>query len=130
MYTLSKTERLCSRILVEELLASELSFVKYPFRIIYKISSIPGIHPARIAVSVGKKRFKRAVKRNRVKRLVREAFRLNKAILYNEIPEGKTIDILLVYLDYSLPTFAKTEKAVKIILQKIATRCATEINQE
>lgn len=130
MYTLSKTERLCSKILIEELLASELSFVKYPFRVVYKTSSTPGKYPARIVVSVGKKRFKRAVKRNRVKRLAREAFRLNKTILYNEIQEGKTIDILLIYLDNTLPSFAKTEKAIKAILQKIATRCNTEINQE
>lgn len=130
MYTLSKTERLCSKILIEELLASELSFIKYPFRVVYKISSIPGTHPARIAVSVGKKKFKRAVKRNRVKRLAREAFRLNKEILYNEIQEGKTIDILLIYLDNTIPTFAKTEKAVKAILQKIVARYSSEINQE
>lgn len=130
MYTLSKTERLCSKILIEELLASELSFIKYPFRVVYKISSIPGTYPARIAISVGKKKFKRAVKRNRVKRLAREAFRLNKAILYNEIQEGKTIDILLIYLDNTIPTFAKTEKAVKAILQKIVARYSSEINQE
>lgn len=115
---------------MEELLASDLSFVKYPFRVVYKISSTPGEYPARITVSVGKKRFKRAVKRNRVKRLTREAFRLNKAILYNEIQEGKTIDILLIYLANSLPSFAKTEKAIKAILQKIAAHCNTEINQE
>ncbi len=130
MYTLSKSERLCRKTLLEELLASELSFVKYPFRVVYKVSSIPGEFPARIAISVGKKRFKRAVKRNRVKRLVREAFRLNKSILYNEIPEGQTIDILVIYLENTLPTFAKTEKAVKAILQKIANRYLAEQKQE
>lgn len=74
MYSLSKAERLCSKILFEELLTSEISFVKYPFRVVLKDSSIPGEYPARIAISVSKKKFKRAVKRNRVKRLTREAY--------------------------------------------------------
>lgn len=122
MYTLSKSERLCSKILIEELLAAGLSFVKYPFRVVYKYSSHPGDFPARIAVSVSKKRFKRAVKRNRIKRLAREAFRLNKAELYERMTEGKTVDMLFIYLDNSLPSFAKTEKAVKGILQKIGAQ--------
>ena len=92
MYTLSKSERLCSQILMGELLASGLSFIKYPFRIVYKISSQPGDYPARIAISVSKKKFKRAVKRNRVKRLVRENFRLHKEILYAPMPSACTIE--------------------------------------
>ena len=99
MYSLSKAERLCSKILFEELLTSEISFVKYPFRVVLKDSSIPGEYPARIAISVSKKKFKRAVKRNRVKRLTREAYRLNKPEFYQHIIPGHTVDILFIYLD-------------------------------
>lgn len=74
MYSLSKSERLCSKTLIEELLTSKLSFVKYPFRIVFKESSQIGEFPVRIAISVSKKKFKRAVKRNRIKRLTRESF--------------------------------------------------------
>lgn len=119
MFTLSKTERLSSKTLFNELFGSGLSFVKYPFRIIYKKSSLPGEYPTRIAISVSKKKFKRAVKRNRIKRLTREAFRLNKTSLYTSIPSGTTIDILLIYLDNTLPTFEKIEKALKSSIQKI-----------
>lgn len=122
MYTLSKSERLCSQTLFNELLTSEISFVKYPFRFVFKDSSEPGPYPARIAISVSKKKFKRAVKRNRVKRLTREAFRLNKPEFYDQIPDGHTIDILLIYLDTALPTYAKTEKAIKNALLKIPDR--------
>lgn len=119
MYSLSKSERLSSKTLIEELLTSKLSFVKYPFRIIFKESSQPGDFPARIAISVSKKRFKRAVKRNRIKRLTREAYRLNKPGFYNNITPGHTIDILLIYLDNNLPTYIKTEKAIQSALKKI-----------
>lgn len=119
MYSLSKAERLCSKILFVELLTSEISFVKYPFRVVLKDSSIPGEYPARIAISVSKKKFKRAVKRNRVKRLTREAYRLNKPEFYQHIIPGHTVDILFIYLDQNLPVFSKTEKAIKSVLKKI-----------
>lgn len=127
MYSLGKSERLCSKKLLDELLASKCSFVKYPFRIVFKESSLPGEFPARVAVSVGKKKFKRAVKRNRVKRLVREAFRLNKTEFYDRIPAGKTVDLLFIYLDNNLPTYAKTELAIKNAMQKIVTALAPDL---
>lgn len=85
-----------------------------------KESSQPGDHPARMAISVSKKRFKRAVKRNYIKRLTREAYRLNKPEFYANITPGRTIDILFIYLDNNLPAYAKTEKAIKSALQKIS----------
>ena len=112
MYSLSKSERLCSKKLIDELLISKCSFVKYPFRVLFKESSQPNEFPTRIAISVSKKKFKRAVKRNRVKRLTREAFRLNKTEFYNKMVKGQTVDILFIYLDDNLPTYSKTEKAV------------------
>lgn len=121
MYSLSKSERLCSKILIDELLTSKLSFVKYPFRIVIKDSSQPSEYPARIAISVSKKKFKRAVKRNRIKRLAREAYRLNKNTFYEQLPPEHTVDILFIYLDTNLPSYPKIEKAIKNALQKIAT---------
>ncbi len=119
MYSLNKAERLCSKKLIDELLLSKCSFVKYPFRVIFKISSQTGDFPARIAISVSKKKFKRAVKRNRIKRLTREVYRLNKIDFYQQIPENKTIDILFIYLDYQLPEYHKIEKAIQSAMQKI-----------
>lgn len=113
-----------------ELLASGLSFIKYPFRIVYKISSQPGDYPARIAISVSKKKFKRAVKRNRVKRLVRENFRLHKEILYAPMPSACIIDILFIYLDDKLPAFSKVEKAITAALQKIANDLSSPTKTE
>lgn len=119
MNSLSKAERLTNKTLFEELLSSNFSFIKYPFRIVAHASSLPGEYPARIAISVSKKKFKRAVKRNRLKRLTREAFRCNKDILYKMIPSGITADILFIYLDNQLTEFPKVEKAIQSALVKI-----------
>lgn len=119
MNTFCKSERLCSKTLFEELLASNYSFIKYPYRIVVRKSSQPQDLPARIAISVSKKKFKRAVKRNRIKRLTREAFRLNKQKLYTSVPDKTTLDILFIYLDGQIVHYRKAEKAVQEALEKI-----------
>ena len=86
-YTLAKTERLCSKKLIERLFSGgNNSFPAYPLRVVYMwISSEEGTADVSMMISVPKKRFKHAVKRNRVKRQVREAYRLNKHILLDAI---------------------------------------------
>lgn len=120
MYTLCKEERLYRKGGFEELIASGSSFVSYPLRLVFRFyPREEGVMPARMAVSVSKKRFKRAVKRNRVKRLVREAYRLNKPALYAVIPEDQTVDILFIYLQEDIVTYSKMEKAITGGIKKI-----------
>ena len=102
-FTFSKNERLCSRTALEQLMRDGKSFVVYPFRIVYSVHDEKGESPAQLAISVGKKRFKRAVKRNAVKRLVREVYRMRKERLYEAIGEERNMQILLIYLDNQLP---------------------------
>lgn len=115
--TFCKDERLCNEYLFNELMNSDFRFVKYPLRVIAKMSSLPGKYPARTAISVSKRKFKRAVKRNRVKRQVREAFRIHKSILNNNC----TIDIIFIYLDDKLNESSKIEKSVVFALEKITS---------
>ena len=59
------------------------------------------------------------MKRNRVKRLIREAYRLNKNSLYSCIPGDKTMDILFIYLHNEIAEFGKIEKAITGAIKKI-----------
>lgn len=70
-----------------------------------------------MGVMVGKKKFKRAVDRNRVKRMIREAYRLNKHFIFNNI-EGKYA-FLILYIGKDLPTLETVEKAMVSLIDKL-----------
>ena len=119
-YTFNKEERLYHKQRFDQLLASGESFVVYPLRVIFRISERSAeLFPARVAISVPKKRFKRAVKRNRIKRLIREAYRLQKPQLYAGLPADKTVDMLVIYLHESVSKYPKFEKAIGDVIKKI-----------
>ena len=128
--TLSKRERICSQKLTEQLFNSGKahSMVAFPLRAVYM--SIPREEQepqASILVSVSKRYFKRAVKRNRVKRLVREAYRLNKHILTDRLTAspGMALAIAFLWLDPKLHSFHRVENKVKQLLQRIAEEIPT-----
>jgi ribonuclease P protein component len=85
--TFPKQEKLKSRKIIKDLFDKGSSFYLYPFKIVFiKISEVPSPALPQILFSVSKRNFKRAVKRNRIKRLLREAYRLNKQELIKKIP--------------------------------------------
>ena len=76
-----------------------------------------------IVVSVPKRCFKRAVKRNLLKRRIREAYRLNKQLLPVSMPDGGT-DILFIYSTKEVLDFSAVQEAVTSSLTAIAARVA------
>ena len=90
-YTFSKKERICSKIVLTQLIKEQQVLFCYPYKCYYRIEPISQpliIH--QIAISVPKKIFRLAVDRNRIKRLTREAYRLNKHLLDTMIFRKKT----------------------------------------
>ena len=78
MYTLKKEERLCNKGLIDKLYHNGSSFLCYPYRISWLRIDMQTPGPVQILFAVSKKRFKKAVDRNLIKRRMREAYRLNK----------------------------------------------------
>lgn len=121
---LPKYERICKDNDIQALFDKGRGVSVYPYRVIYLFHQDEG-RPVtvRLLVSVSKKRFHHAVNRNRVKRLMREAWRKSKAPLY-EICERDTIsvDVALVYTATVIHSYeemlAKTQKAVQEIVKK------------
>lgn len=124
--TLSKQERLCSRTAIEELFStnSHRSMTVFPLRAVYvNRKRFADEEILQMLVSVPKKCFKRAVKRNRVKRQVREAFRMNKHQLLNQLKErNETMDVAFIWLDDNLHDSEEVEHKVEKLLHRIGER--------
>ena len=118
---LPKYERICKDNDIQMLFSNGKGFSVYPFRIIVLFrhnDSRPVT--CRLLISVSKKRFHHAFKRNRVKRLMREAWRKNKAELYEICQKDNiSVDVALIYTATIIHSydemFAKTQKAIKEI---------------
>lgn len=120
---LSKAERIHSRLVVESLFSSRNSSIAvYPLRIVWTIDeSTEGTAPASILVSVPKKRMHNAVDRNRMKRMVREAYRLNKQILLSRLEgSGRHVDIAFICIADNVPTSSQVSKSVVKALARIS----------
>lgn len=76
--------------------------------------------PAKVVISVSKKRFKRANKRNLLKRRIREAYRHNKETLYSTlISKGLHINLSINYITNDLLEYEQINKAMEKLIQKI-----------
>lgn len=119
-YTLGKKERLKSRKKIEALFSSGQRFTSVPFLVYYRIHNDTGTATLQAGFSASKKNFKRAVDRNRAKRIIREVYRLQNTSLRNMVKTGmKSLDIFIIYTGKELPVY--TEVSVKFgqVLQKL-----------
>lgn len=86
-FTLGKKERLKSRKLIEKLYVEGKAIKVFPLRIVFLQIDHASSYPAQAGFSVPKRNFKLAVKRNRIKRLLRESYRLQKDIVYSNLEQ-------------------------------------------
>ena len=127
-HTLGKQERLCSRKLIDSLFkgGGSRAMSGFPLRMVYAMTERHEGEPAaQMLVSVPKRCFKRAVKRNRIKRLVREAYRLNKHILADALERHEpqmSATMAFIYTDSHLHDYATVEQRVRNLLTRLSER--------
>ncbi len=123
-HTLSKQERICGQKVQERLFSTESrSMAAFPIRAIYlNEQREEGSPSVRIMASVPKKCFKRAVKRNRVKRQIREAYRKNKHLLTDTVDkeQGRSMLVAFIWMDNKLHPTAEVEKRIRKLLYRLA----------
>ncbi len=130
-FKLSKWERICGRTLLEKLFTGgkSKSFSVFPLRVVYLLTDqpdgdLPHEAPVKMMVSVSKRHFKRAVKRNRVKRQVREAYRLNKEIVVSSMKDSPNRRLLLgfIWMSDELHDTDTVARSMQILLKRIADK--------
>lgn len=127
-YTFHKRERLKSQKLIERIFTSGKSFLVYPFKIVW----IPLVlqdsdqhsteYPIQFGVSVPKRRYAKAVQRNRIKRLMREAYRLHKHLLYEKLEDShQRFAIMAIYVGKEELSYEVLAKASRKWIKKFTS---------
>ncbi len=115
-FTLGKKERLKSSKIIQKLYSEGKSIKVFPLRMVYLQTKHSSDFPAQFGVSVPKRNFKKAVDRNRLKRLIRETYRLNKYIVYSKI------DKQYVYMISYLAKDKWIYKNIDLKMKKLLTK--------
>ncbi len=121
MQTFKKEERLSRKKLIDKLFSEGKSFAIPPFRVVVLENKNPeSVYPVQVLIAVSKKNFKKAVDRNRMKRLIREAYRKNKENLYQSLwGRKKTIALALIYTAYKTTTYSEIEQKIIMIFERL-----------
>jgi len=124
-FTLGKEERLKSRKAIEGLFKEGKSFVLKPFKVFYRVD-VSMLKKQRLlfnvqyGAGVSSKQFKKAVDRNTVKRLMREAWRLQKPVLQDKLKEQqKKLNIFFIYTGKELPVYKEVYDKTGKIIEKV-----------
>jgi len=109
-FTFNKQEKLKSRKLTKQLFAEGKSFLVFPIKVVYLPVSEPIDFPIKIGVSA----------RNRIKRVMREQYRLNKLPLHEYVTtNNQQVAVFFLYINKTLPEKGLVEKKMPIIIQKL-----------
>lgn len=126
-HTFKKPEHLCLQNDIDALFAKKgRSVVAYPIRAVYRQVDIEGDGPqVKVLVSVSKRRLRHAVDRNRAKRQLREAYRLQKGLLLTALPPQTGLHVAFVWLADKPVVSAFVNGKMRTVLGKIAEKVQT-----
>ncbi|NVN93755.1 MAG: ribonuclease P protein component [Bacteroidetes bacterium] len=120
MQTFKKEERLCSKKSIDFLFANGKSFYFTPFKIKWLYQDFETDYPVQIMIVVPKRYFKKAHERNKIKRQIREAYRINKFILYDSLKiKEKKISLAIIYNGKEISSYKLIEEKIILILQRL-----------
>lgn len=123
-FSYPKKEKLKSQKLIEQLFSEGKSVSAYPLRMVYLKTNFEEDTQFKTGVSVSKRNFKNAVDRNHIKRLLREAYRLNKTVYFNNILSSYALMIL--YLGKDGTDFDSVDTKMKQLLDAFSKKVSQD----
>ena len=123
-FTLPKSERLHAEKSIKELFEKGSSFFLYPFKIVFWVGEGLEDTANQVLFSVSKKKIKKATGRNYIKRRLKEAYRLNKALLP---PTGLLLGF--VFVGEAKMSFGELEPKMKLVLQKLPNELSKNLGK-
>lgn len=119
----SSQEKLKSRKALESLFTGGKSFSVFPIKVFYTLDPVEaGMQrevPVTAGVGVSSKNFRKAVQRNRIKRLLREAYRTQKQALHGAVKEEQHVSVFFLYIGKELPEYAPLKESMGKALERL-----------
>ena len=121
IFSYNKKDKLKGKKLIERLFVEGASVAAYPLRMVYlKLDAENQETQLKAGVTVSKKHFKKAVDRNHIKRLIREAYRLHRDDYFNN--KSTSFALMILYLEKDIPDYTSVEKKMKQLLDKFSKK--------
>lgn len=120
LFKYNKTEKLKSRTQLEAIFASGKSFSVFPLKVFFLEISTTEAEHVKVGVGVSARHFKKAVQRNRIKRILREAYRLEKQNLHQHLTtQQKQLAVFFLYIDKEMPDYEVLREKMRDCIEKL-----------
>lgn len=122
-FSYSKKEKLKSRTQLEAVFTSGKTFSVFPVKVFFLETGDTQTRKLKAGVGVSARHFKKAVQRNRIKRLLRETYRLEKQVLHKQLHEQqKQLAVFFLYIDKEMPSYEVLREKMKECITKLQTK--------